>query len=97
MTNDSDALSPTNNIEGKSLNSIENILTSIENMFKPSLSDLASSHGVKLIAKMFSDEFKNVISDHLCKGRCLSSTFKGCMLVTLTQTGPDWYTEQRKT
>ena len=35
----------------ETLNSIENILTSIENMFKPSLLDLAKSHGVDFNSK----------------------------------------------
>ena len=64
------------------LNSIENILTSIENMFKPSLLDLANSHGVKFNSTMSSEELKNIISDHLCKGCCFSSTYEGCLQVT---------------
>jgi galactitol-specific phosphotransferase system IIB component len=64
-----------------SLNSIESILTSVESMFKPSLIDLAKSHGVKIHKKMSSEELKNVISDHLNNGFCLSSMFEGCTQV----------------
>jgi hypothetical protein len=32
-------------------------------MFKPSLIDLAKSHGVEIHKKMSSEEFKNVISE----------------------------------
>jgi hypothetical protein len=66
----------------ESLNSIENILTSIESMFKPSLLDLANSHGVKCNTKMSSEELKNVLSDHLCGGCCFSSTYEGCIQIT---------------
>jgi hypothetical protein len=66
----------------ESLNSIENILTSIESMFKPSLLDLAYSHGVKCNTRMSSEELKNVLSDHLCKGCCYSSTYEGCVQIT---------------
>jgi len=66
----------------ESLNLIENILTSIENMFKPSLFDLANSHGVKFNSKMSSEELKNILSDHLCKGCCFSSMYEGCLQVS---------------
>ena len=66
----------------ENLNPIENILTSIENMFKPSLLDLANSHGVNLNSHMSSEELKNILSDHLCKGACLSSTHEGCLHVS---------------
>ena len=61
------------------LNPIENVLTSIENMFKPSLLELANFHGVKFKKKMSSEELKNVSSDHLCGGSCFSSTYEGCV------------------
>jgi hypothetical protein len=66
------------------LNSVENILTSIESMYKPSLLDLANLHGVKPLTKMSADDLKNMLSDHLCKGGCLFSTFEGCKEVTAT-------------
>ena len=64
-----------------SVKSIGDILTSIENMSKPSLSTLAISHGIKNIAKLSLDHFKNILSDHICSGCCLNSTFEGCIQV----------------
>jgi hypothetical protein len=74
----------TKDVDRKSLDLIEDILTSIEMMSKSSLSDLANSHGVKFNTKMSSNDFKNVLSDHICNGFCFSSTFKGCMQLTST-------------
>ena len=71
-----------NNID--SVKSIEEILTSIENMCKPSLIDLLISHGVKFLDKMSSDHFFKKISEHLCNACCLYSTFEGCIQVTST-------------
>ena len=79
-----DAQSCTNSIDCNSLNSIEEILTSIESMSKPALSNLAISHRVHLVAKMSLDDLKDVLSDHLCKTCCLCSTFKGCIQVAST-------------
>ena len=64
-----------------SVKSIGDILTSIENMSKPSLSTLAISHGIKNIAKLSLDHLKNILSDHICSGCCLNSTFEGCIQV----------------
>jgi hypothetical protein len=66
----------------ETLGSIEKILTSIEDMFKPSLLDLANSHEVDFNSKMSSEELKIILSDHLCKAGCFSSTYKGCLQVT---------------
>ena len=66
-----------------SVNSIGDILTSIENMSKPSLSTLAISHGIKNIAKLSLDHLKHIFSDHICSGCCLNSTFEGCIQVML--------------
>ena len=46
---------------------IEDILTSIENMSMRSLSNLAISHGIKVLNKISSDNLKNILSDHLFK------------------------------
>ena len=68
-----------------SMNPIENILTSIKSMFKPSLLDIANGHGLKFNKEiMSSEEMKFLLSDYLCKGCCLSSTYKGCMEVKST-------------
>jgi hypothetical protein len=64
----------------ETLVSMENILTSIEDMFKPSLLDLANSHGADFNSKM-SEELKIILSDRLCKAGCFSSTYKGCLQV----------------
>ena len=61
----SDVLSPTQNNDYKSQKSMVEILTSIEIMFKPSLSDLANSHGVELGDEMSIDDIRNVLSDLL--------------------------------
>ena len=50
-------------------------------MSKPSLSTLAISHGIKNIAKLSLDHLKNILSDHICSGCCLNSTFEGCIQV----------------
>ena len=49
-------------------------------MFKPSLLDLANSHGVDFNSarKMSSEDLKNLLSDHLCN---FSSTYEGCLQV----------------
>ena len=54
-------------------------------MFKPSLLDIANGHGLKFNKEiMSSEEMKFLFSDHLCKGCCLSLTYKGCMEVKST-------------
>ena len=64
------------------MNPIENILTSIESMSKLSLLDLANGHGLKFNKELMSlEEMKFRLSDHLCKGCCLSSTYEGCMMI----------------
>ena len=50
-------------------------------MSKPSLSTLAISHGIRNIAKLSLDHLKNILSDHICSGCCLNSTFEGCIQV----------------
>ena len=67
-----------------SVNLIEDILTSMENMSKPTLISLAISHGVNIMARLSSDNLKNILSDHLCSGCCSDSTFNGCIQVILT-------------
>jgi hypothetical protein len=67
----------------ETLGSIENIFTSVEDMFKPFLLDSAISHGVDFNSKMSSEELKIILSDHLCKAGCFPSTYKGCLQVTL--------------
>ena len=51
------------NIDTKSLNSLEDILTSIESMSKSSLPvyNLANSHSVKIIARMSSKKMKKCV------------------------------------
>ena len=72
------------NVDCDLSDSIKSILTAIESMSKPSLIDLANSHGVQLNLKMSSEELKNVLSDHLCKSCCIFLTSEGCMLLTST-------------
>ena len=79
-----DAQSCSCNIDSTHVNFLEEILTSIENMSKSSLTNLAISHGIKVMLSMSSDHLKHLLSEHLCNGSCLYSTFEGCILVTST-------------
>ena len=75
-----------NNIDctSSSVYLIEEILTSVENMSKPTLTSLAVSHGINITARLTSDNLKYILLSHLCKGCCLYSTFEGCIQVMST-------------